>query len=159
MIRAAALLTLLAGPAAAQPVAATPEEVCGAESVAAFRKCRAAAFHHLDGDPDPEATAPRSLAEAILWQVAFVMSESLNRTPFAPLEGARRRVEVAEGFLPGFSRGIAENRERFNDRGRRERALLDCVAVVRGAAAGEIDGPARVPPQGAGAPRAPDAER
>jgi hypothetical protein len=137
---AAAALALGAVAAAAQNAGtALPSDMRGADEIAAFRDCRVAVFYHLDGPQDPDARLPREYAEALLSQIHFVMSESLDRLPPASLADADRRVVFTERFMLDFAGAIPEQAERFADTELRERKLIDCVAILWDAAGAEID--------------------
>lgn len=135
-IAAAVLAAALAGAQAeAQPddapaAGATPYDYTSPEEMEIFRRCRAAAFYHLDGPEDPASVVPRSVARTLLDQTGFVMAESLlNKTP-VDVEHGRRLIEAAESFFLGFNRTIARLRPEMAETAARDRALLGCIPTL-----------------------------
>jgi hypothetical protein len=129
--RAAALGAALAlAAAAATAQVALPDRSVSRENRARFQACRVAVFYHLSGPEDRAALVPRSVAQAMLEQMTFVMIETLRNAPGATVAQNREALEFVEGFFLDFSRAIAEGREKFSDLRARERALLDCQPLI-----------------------------
>jgi hypothetical protein len=127
--RAALALTLAAGAADAAHVA-LPGYTIDTEGMQSFALCRAAAFHHLDGPPDPAARVPRTLARTLLDQTNPVIAETVYGQPISGVEDGRRVIEVIERWFIDFGRTIADEEGRLATLAEREAVLLNCVAEV-----------------------------
>ena len=138
--RAALLATALAGGPASTQTLPMPDSFVPPERLAHFRNCRAAVFYELDEDSSGSRGATRSLALALLDQINFVMAETLFGKPHGALDAQTERLRFAERWFLGFSRAIAETRERFSDPAERERTLMACAPGIWSIARLYIDG-------------------
>ena len=139
MIRAACLaLALLASASRAQetPAPQSHVEEAGLEE---FRLCRAAVFHHLDGEPDRRSRVPRSVALTLLDQLDFIMAESTGGQPHGTLDEAKRALRFSENFFIGFNQTLARTDARFSDPQERDRTLIRCIPLVWSVARGHVE--------------------
>jgi hypothetical protein len=130
LIRRAALVLALAAGAAEAADVALPGYIIDTEGMQRFALCRAAAFYHLDGAPDPAARVPRTLARTLLDQTNVAIAETVYGQPITGVEDGRRVIEVIERWFIDFGRTIAEEESRLATLASREAVLLDCVAEV-----------------------------
>lgn len=121
-------LALIASLAAAQ--SPLPQDDVPDADRERFRLCRAAAYHHLDGPPDPAATVPRALAQTLRDQIVFIMFETLRSAPAKDLTEAGRVIAFTETFFLSFASTLSTNRARLTDLAQREALLLECVPFV-----------------------------
>ncbi len=132
--RATAALSLVAA-AALLPASGLAQEATllpgvSAEQREQFRLCRAAVFYHLDPASAPGKMIPRTVAETLNEQIAFIMAETLRSAPAGALAEDRRMIDFTESFFLAFSRTIAENRALAQDAAAREALLIGCIPLV-----------------------------
>ncbi|GMG84611.1 hypothetical protein LNKW23_38270 [Paralimibaculum aggregatum] len=131
-LAALGLAAALGGAPAAAQVEIPPGE-------AQFRMCRVALLFHLETESWSKARYPRAVAETLLEQMYFVMSEYVFGHPSNAVRTSVDRVRYAERFFFDNSALIREHGEKFRDLETRERVLDDCVPFVWTAVRHEID--------------------
>lgn len=126
-----ALLLIVAAPVQAQiepqttPVLPdiTPEERL------LFQTCRAAIFYHL-ADRAEHDRVPPAVAQAMLEQMSFVMSQTIMSRPNGSMEEGRLMLNFTENFFITFSAIIAERSDFAIDLSGREAQLLQCQPLL-----------------------------
>jgi hypothetical protein len=137
--------TLLAALSIAAPVGAqvTPRETpvlpdITAEQRREFQVCRAAIFYHLANRAEHDVV-PRAVAQAMLEQMSFVMSETLATAPRGSMEEGRTMLDFAENFFITFSGIIAEHSHFATEVAEREATLLACQPMLWASVGDRID--------------------
>lgn len=138
MIRFVLAFTLVVTTAAAQQPT-LPQDHVSEEGLEQFRICRAAVFHHLDGEPDRESRIPRSVARTLLDQLDFIMAESTAGQPHGTLDENLRAMRFSEQFFLGFNRTLARTNARLSDPAERDRVLIRCIPIVWSVARGHVE--------------------
>lgn len=132
-----AAAALAADPAVAQK--ALPSDRVTEAQREEFRLCRAAIYMHLQQPPDPASAVPRPVAQALLAQMTFVMSETMRSAPGGSLAQASETLAFVESFFIDFAGALARHRSRLSDVAERDRALIGCVPLIWGAMSEDID--------------------
>lgn len=134
-VKALALATALAlglTPAMAQSelTIPLPDDYTTAEQEYQFRLCRAALLLHLDAKDSDSSLVPREVAETLMDQMNFIMSEAILNKSAQNVADGQALIEFAENWFLSFGRTIREEQGRLAVLEEREKIILDCTPTI-----------------------------